>query len=170
MIISGITRLGYKIDGGIFFLDNATQSKRRLKAMSTDVIRIYYEAFGEANLRERRRRYAAQQLHRKMQPLRHCVDRIGRCTDRDRVCRTLKQLARDLNDDDLSPMARSDYRFRRYYRNHIYPAEVEDPASMFYRADLGMLDALLLDRDPDAATHHRHRAEGFVLRQRLHPL
>lgn len=138
--------------------------------MSTDVIRIYYDAFGEANLRERKRHYAARLLDKKIQPLHHYVDRFRRCTDRYRLCHVLKQLARDLNEDDLSPMIRSQYRFRRYYRNHIYPAEVEDPASVFYRANLDMIDALLVDRDPDAATHHHHRADGFVLRRELTPI
>lgn len=40
-------------------------------------------------------------------------------------------------------------RIARCYRNHIYPAEIHDSDSPFFRANLSVIDALLIDRHYD---------------------
>lgn len=49
------------------------------------------------------------------------------------------------------------HRFRVFYRNYIYPNEVQSIYSKYYGADIYMIDAILIDRDPSVEQHHRHR-------------
>jgi len=125
-----------------------------------DVIGIYYAHFGSENIRERRRRYACALLSHKTDELRMCADQISWCTTIDKVCLMLKHLGERLDGhlpDQSVRVMTSTQRLRTCYRNHIYPAEVETPSSAFYKADIRLIDAILIDRDPSVAEHNRTR-------------
>lgn len=125
-----------------------------------DVIGIYYAHFGSENLRERKRHYACALLFKKKDEIRMCMDHISWCTTIDKVCLQLKHLGERLDghlpDQSVGVMT-STQRLRTCYRNHIYPAEVDTPSSAFYKADIRLIDAILIDRDPSVEEHNRTR-------------
>jgi hypothetical protein len=102
---------------------------------------------------------AANLLATKTWILRFFADRSKDLPNIDAMCTCLSRCAQEFN-DDLAPGVSK--RYDVYYRNHIYPAEIEKKDSVFYEADIRLIDAILIDRDPHPAVHHRHRGGNFV--------
>lgn len=46
---------------------------------------------------------------------------------------------------------------QKHYRNHIFPAELSDGESLFHRANIDYIDAILIDMNPDVRSHVMHR-------------
>lgn len=121
---------------------------------------IYYIHFGISEIRERKRRYACHLLSKKTTDLRRCAEMIPACATIDKVCFLLKQLGERLDGHLPEPPLRtllSSRRLNTMYRNHIYPAEIETTTSAFYNANVRLIDAILIDRDPSPQEHHRAR-------------
>jgi len=108
---------------------------------------------------------AANLLATKTLILRFFADRSKDLSNIDAMCICLSRCAQEFN-DDLAPGGVSK-RYDVYYRNHIYPAEIEKKDSMFYKADIRLIDAILIDRDTHPAVHHRHRGGNFVCQTSL---
>lgn len=123
-----------------------------------ETLNIYYLHFGIDNNHGRKREYAASSLHKILQTQKNLLmdgDLLSRL-------RFLKDVL--LNENRYF----SDFRFRRCYRNHIYPAEIEDRSSVFYGANIRFLDALLIDRNGSVDHHNRQRG-GFKHRSKFYP-
>lgn len=125
-----------------------------------DIIGIYYAHFGSDNIRQRRRHYACTLLSHKTDYLMMCAEHITGCQTIDNVCMVLKHLGEILDghppDQSVRVMTNTQ-RLKTCYRNHIYPAEIDTPSSAFFGADVRLIDAILIDRNPSAQEHHRTR-------------
>lgn len=97
---------------------------------------------------------------KKLETLRFFADRSRSLSSTESVRTWLKRLAQEFNDEHF-PMLRGSGRYDVYYRNHIYPAEIEMKDSMFYKADIRLIDAILIHRDPSPSEHRRHRHGGY---------
>lgn len=122
---------------------------------------IYYQHFGKENQFQQKRKYAADRLQRHLKetflspPLSPSTDHNGH------PYMTIGKYIQH-----LSKLWEKDYyhvphHFRVFYRNYIYPNEVQSIYSKYYGADIRMIDAILIDRDPSVEEHHRHRTRTF---------
>lgn len=72
--------------------------------------------------------------------------------DREAVCRRLGRITKMMDEPQMFP-----FRFHKYYRNHIFPLEIEHKESVFFGADMNLIDAILIDMDPRPFHHIAHR-------------
>jgi len=68
------------------------------------------------------------------------------------VCRRLGRISKMMDEPQTFP-----FRFHKYYRNHIFPPEIEHKESVFFGADINLIDAILIDMDPRPNHHIAHR-------------
>lgn len=113
-----------------------------------EVLSIYYNHFGKEELYWRKKMNAVNKLMRSpliqsRESVRSISHGIEQATTILNTCKSLKRLAYLM--DDIHDISYT--RLYRYYRNNIYPAEIIDYDSKFYKANIYSLDALLILRD-----------------------
>lgn len=112
-----------------------------------DILNIYYLHYGIMENNERKKKYSIEKLTKSPLITRYktILSYFQNCQNKQDACRTIKIMSRMMNDEYK-------YSFRhldRCYRNHIFPAEIMDSDSIFYKASVSNIDAILIDRDPN---------------------
>jgi hypothetical protein len=117
-----------------------------------EALNIYYLHYGILEQHQRKKIYAIQKLMETpliSETYRHqyIIDKIRNCHYQNDTCRMIKYVATLMDHHYLKPTV-SFFHLNKCYRNHIYPAEIKDSDSVFYKANLYNIDAILIDRDP----------------------
>lgn len=138
-----------------------------MSELAINALNIYYHHFGLENNKMRKKHYA-------MRLLSEAIDKMPKdkldCshfplhTFKELRAVFLPRQLKKLCDAFLPLEYRhdvyfSDYEWNRYYRNHIYPAEIHDHDSVFRGANIHTIDAILIDRDSSAPQHERVRGK-----------
>jgi len=128
-----------------------------------DVLNIYYLHYGIIENQERKKKYSISQLMKSPLITRHetILAYFRNCRNKTDVCITIHIMSKMMNND----LSISFKHLEKYYRNHIFPAEIMDTDSIFYRADLSNIDAILIDRNPDIFTrqYKKRTIEDWLL-------
>jgi hypothetical protein len=123
-------------------------------------LQIYNLHYGIEERTQRKRHYALKKLlESDILYYMNNAFTIENMTSKTAFCRQVQRMMRSKEDLFIVPL-----HLRKCYRNHIYPAEIQDPSSCFYKANMNTIDAILIDRDPNYKIHSIHRTGGFKLR------
>ena len=127
-----------------------------------EVFNIYNLHYGIEERTQRKRHYAIKKLMES--DILHYMNVISveEITSKTVFLQKMKQLTKMVDDLFIIPLD-----LRKCYRNHIYPAEILDPSSCYYKANIRKIDAILIDRDPNPKIHRLHRAGGFILNNKF---
>lgn len=126
------------------------------KAM--DALIIYYYHFGRENNELRKKQYGLKCFNKSIERFRVDTNEVPRQKfDVKFLKRWTKILLSPDYVHDVNTSLRG--RFEKFYRNHIYPAELYDYGSRFFGANVRLIDSILIDRDSKPEEHERVRGK-----------